>query len=162
MRGFCVGLAAVLSASVAFGFPIPSEIPTFDYPVSLHEWRWEEAKRLSQRYGAVSADGELEDPRVHQDVDVTRYIAKISLDMEGTSLNGEVTIEGSVKSQVVDEIIIDLVQEDKGVLTLNSVSVNGAGADYEWADDKITVALDPPLQPAESFEVVVDYSGVYE
>jgi hypothetical protein len=102
--------------------------------------------------------------RIYQEVDILHYTIDANF-LLGASypdtgyLEAVTTIEGQAKGETLDELIIDFYEN----ITINSLKLNDVEfSNYVRSDDKIWMDLSSdPLDPAEAFEITVDYTRIY-
>ncbi|MGH9025465.1 MAG: M1 family metallopeptidase [Acidimicrobiia bacterium] len=81
------------------------------------------------------------------------YILDLDYDLDADHIDGEVTME-AVAEQRLGEFSLDL-----DGLSVEDVTVDGEGADFERDDPKLRIEPAEPIAADDPFEVVVGYSG---
>jgi aminopeptidase N len=132
--------------------------PTSAEPVLDHAWR--QFEYPPDYFTAAVGDN----TRIYQEVDILHYTIDANF-LLGASypdtayLEAVTTIEGQAKGETLDELIIDFYEN----ITINSLKFNDVEFNnYVRSDDKIWMDLSSdPLDPAEAFEVTIDYTRIY-
>ncbi|KPJ55977.1 MAG: hypothetical protein AMJ42_05925 [Deltaproteobacteria bacterium DG_8] len=92
-----------------------------------------------------------------QDIDVQQYTLDLEFFPATYSISGTVTIEAETEGVSLATLYIDC----HDTLTISSLEFDESPKSYTHADDKITLAFDPPLSPYQAFEVEITYDGTF-
>lgn len=103
--------------------------------------------------GAVGVDDPYVDTFGNGGYDVEHYDVALDWEPEGATLEGSATITASA-SEDLGRFHLDLVG-----LTVSSVQVDGATADFEQIGTELAVMPEQPLASGDAFTVVVAYAG---
>ncbi len=97
-------------------------------------------------------------------IDVAHYVFRLTLSDETDAIEGEATVDIRVLSDGVAALTLDLAQPapenpSRG-MTVSGVSEEGAVREFEHADDRLRIVLEPPGRKGERRRLVVRYGGV--